>query len=120
MPENLVSKTAAPGAAAPGAAAHHVVIVGAGFGGLAVAHGLAGAGVRITILDQRNHHLFQPLLYQVGTATLATSEIAWPVRHLVRKRKEITTLLGVVIGVDTRGRAGAAGRRPPTCRSIPW
>ena len=82
---------------------HHVVIVGAGFGGLAVAHGLAGAGVKITIIDQRNHHLFQPLLYQVGTATLATSEIAWPVRHLVRKRKEIITLLGVVTGIDMDG-----------------
>src|SRR6202521_1064657 len=80
---------------------HHVVIVGAGFGGLAVAHGLAGAGVRITIIDQRNHHLFQPLLYQVGTAVLATSEIAWPIRHLVRKRKEVTTLLATVTGVDT-------------------
>jgi NADH dehydrogenase len=79
---------------------HHVVIVGAGFGGLAVAQGLAGAAVRITIIDQRNHHLFQPLLYQVGTASLATSEIAWPIRHLVRKRKEVTTLLGVVSGVD--------------------
>ena len=82
---------------------HHVVIVGAGFGGLAVVHGLAGAAVRITIIDQRNHHLFQPLLYQVGTASLATSEIAWPIRHLVRKRKEVTTLLGVVTGVDTEG-----------------
>jgi NADH dehydrogenase len=80
---------------------HHVVVVGAGFGGLAVAHGLAGAHVKITIIDQRNHHLFQPLLYQVGTAVLATSEIAWPIRHLVRKRKEITTLLGEVTGVDT-------------------
>src|SRR5258707_999502 len=83
---------------------HHVVIVGAGFGGLAAAQGLAGADVRITIIDQRNHHLFQPLLYQVGTATLATSEIAWPVRHLVRKRKEVTTLLGAVTGVDTENR----------------
>src|ERR1700731_4858121 len=83
---------------------HHVVIVGAGFGGLAAAQGLAGAGVKITIIDQRNHHLFQPLLYQVGTATLATSEIAWPVRHLLRKRKEVTTLLGVVTGVDTQNR----------------
>jgi NADH dehydrogenase len=83
---------------------HHVVIVGAGFGGLAVAQGLAGADVRITIIDQRNHHLFQPLLYQVGTAVLATSEIAWPIRHLVRKRKEITTLLGEVTGVDTQTR----------------
>jgi NADH dehydrogenase len=80
---------------------HHVVIVGAGFGGLATVHGLAGADVRVTIVDQRNHHLFQPLLYQVGTATLATSEIAWPIRHLVRKHKEVTTLLGVVSGVDT-------------------
>ena len=84
---------------------HHVVIVGAGFGGLAVAHGLAGADVKITIIDQRNHHLFQPLLYQVGTAVLATSEIAWPIRHLVRKRKEITTLLGEATGVDTQNRA---------------
>jgi len=58
-----------------------------------VAHGLAGADVKITIIDQRNLHLFQPLLYQVGTASLATSEIAWPVRHLMRKRKEVTTLL---------------------------
>jgi NADH dehydrogenase len=84
---------------------HHVVIVGAGFGGLAAAQGLAGADVKITIIDQRNHHLFQPLLYQVGTAVLATSEIAWPIRHLVRKRKEITTLLGEVTGVDTQGRS---------------
>jgi NADH dehydrogenase len=81
-----------------------VVIVGAGFGGLAAAQGLAGAGARITLIDQRNHHLFQPLLYQVGTASLATSEIAWPIRHLMRRRKEVTTLLGVVTGVDTENR----------------
>jgi NADH dehydrogenase len=86
---------------------HHVVIVGAGFGGLAAAHGLAGAAVEITIIDQRNHHLFQPLLYQVGTASLATSEIAWPIRHLVRNRKEITTLLGEVTGIDTQNRTVA-------------
>ena len=84
--------------------AHHVLIVGAGFGGLAVAHGLSGCAVRITIIDQRNHHLFQPLLYQVATATLATSEIAWPVRQLFRRRKEITTLLAVVAGIDAAGR----------------
>jgi NADH dehydrogenase len=82
----------------------HIVIVGAGFGGLAVAHALAGAQVKITIIDQRNHHLFQPLLYQVGTASLATSEIAWPIRHLMRRRKEVTTLLGAVNGVDTQNR----------------
>ncbi len=81
-----------------------MVIVGAGFGGLSVAAGLAGAKVRITLIDQRNHHLFQPLLYQVGTATLATSEIAWPIRNLMRRRKEVTTLMAVVAGVDTVNR----------------
>jgi NADH:ubiquinone reductase (H+-translocating) len=84
--------------------AHHVLVVGGGFGGLAVAQGLAGSPVRITLLDQRNHHLLQPLLYQVGTATLATSEIAWPIRQLLRKRKEVTTLLGTVTGVDAERR----------------
>jgi NADH:quinone reductase (non-electrogenic) len=85
-------------------APHHVVIVGAGFGGLSAAQELAGAGVRITIIDQRNHHLFQPLLYQVGTAALATSEIAWPIRFLMRKRGDVTTLLGTVGGIETHNR----------------
>jgi NADH dehydrogenase len=84
--------------------AQHVVIVGGGFGGLAVAQGLKGTGARITIVDQRNHHLFQPLLYQVGTATLATSEIAWPIRQLFRRRKDITTWLGTAAGVDAAAR----------------
>ena len=80
---------------------HHVVVVGAGFGGLEFTRALAGAPVRITIIDRRNHHLFQPLLYQVATTSLATSEIAWPVRHLLRKRKDVTTLLGTVTGIDS-------------------
>src|SRR5438445_1346097 len=79
---------------------HHVVIVGAGFGGLEAAFGLVGAPVRITLIDRRNHHLFQPLLYQVATASLATSEIAWPIRYLLRGRKEVTTLFANVSGVD--------------------
>jgi NADH dehydrogenase len=83
---------------------HHVVIVGAGFGGLqAIAH-LKGAPVDITLIDQRNHHLFQPLLYQVATAVLAPSEIAWPVRGLVRGRREVTTMLARVAGVDAGAR----------------
>jgi NADH dehydrogenase len=81
-----------------------VVVVGGGFGGLEVVKGLAGAPVDITLVDQRNHHLFQPLLYQMATASLATSEIAWPIRALVRDRPEVTTLLAVVTGVDTAGR----------------
>ncbi|WP_245581890.1 NAD(P)/FAD-dependent oxidoreductase [Phyllobacterium phragmitis] len=82
-------------------AEHHVVVVGAGFGGLETVRGLSGAPVRITMIDQRNHHLFQPLLYQVATAMLATSEIAWPVRYLFRDRPEVKTLLATVQGVDT-------------------
>ncbi|RWG60559.1 MAG: NAD(P)/FAD-dependent oxidoreductase [Mesorhizobium sp.] len=85
-------------------AKHHVVIVGAGFGGLELTRALAGAPVCITMIDKRNHHLFQPLLYQVATTALATSEIAWPIRHLLRKRKDVTTLLGTVIGVDRAGK----------------
>jgi NADH dehydrogenase len=83
---------------------HRVVIVGAGFGGLETAHRLAGAPVSITLIDRRNHHLFQPLLYQVATASLATSEIAWPIRYLLRNRPDVTTLYATVTGVDAQGR----------------
>ena len=85
-------------------AAHRVVIVGAGFGGLECAHRLKGTPVAITLVDRRNHHLFQPLLYQVATASLATSEIAWPIRYLLRDRREVTTLFANVNGVDAEGR----------------
>ncbi|TPL51255.1 NAD(P)/FAD-dependent oxidoreductase [Mesorhizobium sp. B2-4-6] len=83
---------------------HKVVVVGAGFGGLELTRALSGAPVRITMIDKRNHHLFQPLLYQVATTSLATSEVAWPIRHLLRKRKDVTTLLGNVTGVDRAGK----------------
>src|SRR5689334_1008616 len=83
---------------------HHVVIVGAGFGGLETTYRLAGAPVRITLIDRRNHHLFQPLLYQVATASLATSKIAWPIRYLVRDRPDVTTLFATVTGIDAERR----------------
>ena len=85
-------------------AAKRIVIIGGGFGGLAAARGLAGAPVEVTLVDQRNHHLFQPLLYQVATALLATSEIAWPIRHLLRRQSNVSVLLGRVIGVDVAAR----------------
>ncbi|RLP21872.1 NAD(P)/FAD-dependent oxidoreductase [Mesorhizobium sp. YM1C-6-2] len=85
-------------------AAHQVVVIGAGFGGLECTRALSRAGVHVTVIDRRNHHLFQPLLYQVATTSLATSEIAWPVRHLLRKRKDVTMLLGTVVGLDTEGK----------------
>ena len=83
---------------------HRVVIVGAGFGGLETTYRLAGAAVSITLVDRRNHHLFQPLLYQVATASLATSEIAWPIRYLLRGRQEVTTLFATVSGVDANAK----------------
>jgi len=87
-------------AATPSPAAHHLVVVGAGFGGLQLVRDLRGAGLRTTLIDQRNHHLFQPLLYQVATTILATSEIAWPIRRLFRERADVTTLLAEASGVD--------------------
>ncbi|MDP9809542.1 NADH dehydrogenase [Rhizobium tibeticum] len=83
---------------------HHVVVVGGGFGGLQLANDLKGAGVRITLVDRRNHHLFQPLLYQVATTILSTSDIAWPIRHLYSDRPDVTTVLGEVVGIDTAAR----------------
>lgn len=83
---------------------HRVVVVGGGFGGIQTVHGLKGAPVEITLIDRRNHHLFQPLLYQVATTLLATSEIAWPIRRLYRDRQDVTTILDEVVGVDTAAR----------------
>lgn len=78
----------------------HVVIVGGGFGGLAVARGLARAPVHITLLDRSNHHLFQPLLYQVAMAGLAPAEIAVPIRSVLRKQRNVRVLLAEVTGID--------------------
>lgn len=79
---------------------HRVVIIGAGFAGIEVARNLKRQDVDITVVDRRNHHLFQPLLYQVATTHLGTSEIAWPIRSIFRDRKEVRVLLGEVVGVD--------------------
>src|ERR1700736_3187498 len=80
-----------------------VVIIGAGFGGLNAALKLAREPVRITLIDRKNHHTFQPLLYQVATAGLSPGEIAAPIRWIVRRRHNIEVLLGEVKDLD-RGR----------------
>jgi NADH dehydrogenase FAD-containing subunit len=77
-----------------------IVIVGAGFGGLAAAKALAKTPANIRIIDRTNHHLFQPLLYQVATAVLTPSQIATPIRTILRKQKNTTVILGEVTGVD--------------------
>lgn len=81
-------------------APHHIVVIGAGFGGLQTVKQLRGSGARITLIDQRNYHLFHPLLYQVATTILSTSEVAWPIRGVVERRQDVTTLLALVEGVD--------------------
>ena len=78
----------------------HVVIVGGGFAGLWAARALHGAPVRITLLDRGNHHLFQPLLYQVATAGLSAPNIAAPLRHILRRQQNVTVLLGEVARLD--------------------
>ncbi|GEP55321.1 NAD(P)/FAD-dependent oxidoreductase [Reyranella soli] len=78
----------------------HIVIVGAGFGGLAAAHGLAGAAVDVTVIDRRNYHLFQPLLYQVATAGLSPAQIASPIRAILRRAANVRVVIGKVSGID--------------------
>ncbi|WP_427915479.1 NAD(P)/FAD-dependent oxidoreductase [Ramlibacter sp. MMS24-I3-19] len=81
-----------------------VVVVGCGFGGLEATRALHDAPVDITLVDRTNHHLFQPLLYQVATAGLSAPAIAAPVRHLFRKQSNVTTLLGEVSSIDAQQR----------------
>lgn len=77
-----------------------VVIIGGGFGGLNAARALKRAPVEIVLIDRANHHLFQPLLYQVATSVLPPTEIATPIRNLLRRQKNVTVLMGDVLGVD--------------------
>jgi NADH dehydrogenase len=82
----------------------HVVIVGGGFGGLYAAKSLADAPVRITLVDRRNHHLFQPLLYQVATAALNPADIAQPIRNILRLQDNVRVLLADVTSIDMVGK----------------
>jgi NADH:ubiquinone reductase (H+-translocating) len=82
----------------------HVVVIGAGFAGVQVARGLGAAGVRATLLDRQNYHLFQPLLYQVATAALSPADIAEPVRRMLRRFPSVEVRLGEVTGIDAAAR----------------
>jgi NADH dehydrogenase len=82
----------------------HVVIVGGGFGGLAAAKALARAPVRVTVLDRHNHHLFQPLLYQVATAGLSPAEIASPIRRILGAQRNTTVFLAEAVAVEPEAR----------------
>jgi NADH dehydrogenase len=83
---------------------HQVVIIGGGFGGLSATRALAGLPVKVTLIDKRNFHLFQPLLYQVATGLLCPSEVATPLRHVLKHQKNVEVLLGEAVDLDTAGR----------------
>ncbi len=89
-----------------------IVIVGAGFGGLAATAGLRRLPLEVTLIDRQNHHLFQPLLYQVATAGLSPAEIAWPVRHLVRRQSNVRVLMGEVTSIDPARKVVMLDARP--------
>ena len=88
-----------------------IVIVGAGFGGLFAAQALSRVAAEVTIVDRHNYHLFQPLLYQVATAGLPPSDVAWPIRSILRKQRNATVLLGEVVAVDVARRVVDLGSR---------
>ncbi|MFM7370965.1 MAG: NAD(P)/FAD-dependent oxidoreductase, partial [Sphaerospermopsis kisseleviana] len=81
---------------------HEVVIIGGGFGGLYAAKSLANRNVKVTLIDKRNFHLFQPLLYQVATGTLSPADISSPLRAVLRKSKNTKVLLGEVNNIDPK------------------
>ena len=91
--------------------APRVVIVGAGFGGLAAARALRWVRAQVTIIDRRNYHLFQPLLYQVATASLSPADVATPIRDILRGQFNTTVLYGRVTGIDTADRVVLIGDR---------
>ena len=93
------------------AALPRIVIIGGGFGGLAAAHALRGAPATVTVIDQNNYHLFQPLLYQVATAGLSPADIAAPIRHILRRQENAEVLLGRVSAIDPRARHVEVGAR---------
>ncbi|HET8611201.1 MAG TPA: NAD(P)/FAD-dependent oxidoreductase [Sphingomonas sp.] len=104
MPDSSTSQN--PDASPPGNVdlQNHVVIIGAGFGGLACAEALGGRGARVTVVDRNNYHLFVPLLYQVATAALSPADIAEPIRKILHRHKNIQVVLEDVVGIDTEGR----------------
>jgi NADH:ubiquinone reductase (H+-translocating) len=95
------------------AALPHVIIVGAGFGGLEAAKALARARVDVTVIDRVNHHCFQPLLYQVATAALSPADIAWPIRSILSRQANARVVMADVTGIDTAAKEVRTDRTPP-------
>ena len=104
-------------------ATHRVVVVGGGFGGLRVVAGLRRAPVEVTLVDRRNFHLFQPLTYQVATGALSPGEIAYPLRAIFKRQRNVRVLLAEVARLRPRRARGAARLGRPACprpRTVPY
>ena len=99
---------------------HCIVIIGGGFAGIAAARALRRSDADVVLIDRRNHHIFQPLLYQVATAVLAPSEIAAPIRQLAQKQKNLSVMLAEVTGVDLKSRSIEAFCPGLGVRNIPF
>src|SRR5229473_3210611 len=109
-----------PTAIAPGAKRKRIVIVGGGFAGIAAARALKRCDADVLLIDRRNHHIFQPLLYQVATAILAPPDIAAPIRQLAEKQKNVSVMLGEVTGVDLNSRSVDVSSPGVGVRKIPF
>src|SRR6516164_4297185 len=90
-----------------------IIIVGGGFGGMAAARALRKASAHVLLIDKTNHHVFQPLLYQVATSVLSPENIAAPIRHVLRKQANTTVLQGTVTGVDVGKKLCFVDGEPP-------
>jgi NADH dehydrogenase len=110
----------APVTEAPGARRKRVVIVGGGFAGIAAARALKRSDADILLIDRRNHHIFQPLLYQVATAVLAAPDIAAPIRQLAEKQQNVSVMLAEVTGLDLAARSVEASSPGVGVRKVPF
>ena len=121
LPEAASSPSAAAAATSVANRPPRVVIIGAGFGGLAAASALRKAAVQVTVIDRRNYHLFQPLLYQVATAALSPADIAQPIRAILRHQRNASVILGRVTRIDTGAReVRFLGHDPGTERRVAY
>src|ERR1700746_2942737 len=102
--EGRFAKVSSPRAKRMSSERPKVVIVGAGFGGLQTAKALARVAVDVIVVDRQNHHCFQPLLYEVATAALSPADVAWPIRHILRKQENVTVFMSEVTGIDVKAR----------------
>lgn len=98
----------------------HVVVIGGGFAGLEVVRGLAGVPVRVTVVDRQNHHLFQPLLYQVATAALSPAQIAAPIRRIFASQENVEVVMGCVDAIDVAARRVSVARAEGSAELIAY